>query len=175
MFDDYVSEAIKQADAVAAEYERWQKLRRLQRGPDDENKLSVPSSRFDVLLPDGSWNPANPRKHKNSATMSQAEFRAWNEAGRPPLEGEKAAKQERAQHEEMQVMIRREIHNTLQARARAALNASVEARLDTLATAMGEELAKAESRIHAKHEEDIAKLRDQLLAVREPFHPLLDE
>jgi hypothetical protein len=172
---DYIREAIEQDDAAVADYERWQKLQRLQRGPDDENKLSVPSSRFDVLLPDGSWNPANPRKHKSSATMNRSEHSAWIEAGRPPLEGEKAAKQERVHHEEMQVMIRREIQQTLQARARAVLNASVEARLDNLATVMGEELAKAENRIHAKHEEDIQKLRDQLLAVREPLHPLLDE
>lgn len=161
MFDDYITEAIKQADAVAAEHERWQKLQR------------VPSS--GVLLPDGSWNPANPRKHKSGATMNQSEFSAWIEAGRPPLEGEKAAKQERVHHEEMQVMIRREIQQTLQARARAVLNATVEARLDNLATVMGEELAEAENRIHAKHEEGIQKLRDQLLAVREPLHPLLDE
>jgi hypothetical protein len=38
-----------------------------------------------MLIQDEKWDPANPRGHTTTATMTAREFNAWCDAGHPPL------------------------------------------------------------------------------------------
>jgi hypothetical protein len=121
-----------------AEADRQRELERLQRGPVEVAALPPVEE---------VWDPANPRG-LTVATMSQREFNAWCDAGKPPLEKPKP-----------------------QPQPYAAMRVEIEARLQTrlmqFASIVGGEVGKREKMV-------VEKLQAQLNAERVNFNIQLD-
>jgi hypothetical protein len=125
--------------------DRRRRFEEQQRAPVDEAETLDSIEVFKAA-----WDPANPRGLTVKA-MNPAEFNAWCDAGRPPLEPPKPAPSKLERQNGM---------------TETQVLAHVTERLDGLVAVLGEEVAAVEKKIRADFNVELAELRAELHELR---------